>query len=87
MENKKNGKERVFSVELNSKRNLKNVTLTNGSSEGVLFEGIVGELVKATFKEGKILEVIGKNGVLRVDLQENEISKPIEPNSAEVQKR
>jgi hypothetical protein len=60
MENKKNGKERFFSVELNSKRNLKNVTLTNGSSDSVLLEGTVGELVKATFKEGIILEVIGK---------------------------
>ena len=65
MENKTNGKERVFSVELKSKRNLKNITLTNGSSDSVLVEGTIGELVQATFKEGIILEVIGKNGVLR----------------------
>jgi hypothetical protein len=87
MENKKNGEERVFSVELNSKRNLKNVTLTNGSSDSVLVEGTIGELVKATFKEGIILEVIGKKGVLRVDLGENEISKPTDPNSPEVQRQ
>ena len=75
MENKPNSKERVFSVELKSKRNLKNVTLTNGSSDAVLLEGTIGELVHATFKEGVILEVMGKNGVLRVDLGENEICK------------
>ncbi len=45
MQNKPNNKERVFSVELNSKRNLKNVTLTNGSSDTVLVEGTIGELV------------------------------------------
>ncbi len=75
MENKPANKERVFSVELKSKRNLKNVTLTNGSSDSVLVEGTIGELVQATFKEGIILEVVGKNGVLRVDLGEDEIKK------------
>ncbi len=49
MESKTIGKERVFSVELKSKRNLKNVTLTNGSSDGVLVEGTIGELVQAQF--------------------------------------
>jgi hypothetical protein len=84
---KPNEKERVFSVELNSKRNLKNVTLTNGSSDTVLVEGTIGELVHATFKEGVILEVKGKNGVLRVDLGENEIRKPIGQCQPEVQKQ
>jgi len=87
MQIKTSGKERVFSVELKSKRNLKNITLTSGSSDNVLVEGTIGELLYATFKEGIILEVIGKNGVLRVDLQENEISKPTEQNSTEVQKQ
>ena len=68
-------KERVFSVELKSKRNLKNFTLTNGNSDTVLLEGAIGELVQATFTEGIILEVIGKNGVLRVDLREDEIKR------------
>jgi hypothetical protein len=70
-----NIKERVFSVELKSKRNLKNLTLTNGNSDTVLLEGSIGELVQATFTEGIILEVIGINGVLRVDLGEDEIKK------------
>ena len=87
MQIKTSGKERVFSVELKSKRNLKNVSLTNGSSDSVLVEGTIGELLRATFKEGIILEVIGKNGILRVDLQENEISKPTEQNPPEVSKQ
>ncbi|XHH09121.1 MAG: hypothetical protein ACFCUE_00435 [Candidatus Bathyarchaeia archaeon] len=71
-----NLKTRGFSVELKSKRNLKNVTLTNcGSAETVLFEGNIGEFVAAKFAEGIILEVTGKDGVLRVDLEENEIQK------------
>jgi hypothetical protein len=87
MNNKTRAKERVFSVELTSKRNLKNVTLTNGSSDSVLVEGTLGELVRATFKEGIILEVAGKNGVLRVDLGEDEITKTSGQKQPEVKKQ
>jgi hypothetical protein len=80
-------KERVFSIELNSKRNLKNVTLTNGSSDSVPLEGTIGELVHAFFTEGIILEVVGKNGILRVDLWEDEIQKISKENRLEKMKR
>jgi hypothetical protein len=75
MESEMQDKERVFSVELKSKRDLKNITLANGSSDSVLVEGTIGELVQATFAEGIILEVVGKNGILRIDLREDEIKK------------
>jgi hypothetical protein len=84
MENKSINKERVFSVELKSKRNLKNITLTDGSSDSVLVEGTIGELVQATFAEGIILEVVGKKGILRIDLREDEIKKKTEQNRIEV---
>jgi hypothetical protein len=87
MKSKTIGKERVFSVELKSKRNLKSVTLTNGSSDSVLVEGTIGELVHATFAEGIILEVVGKNGVLRIDLGEDEIKKTPEQSQTEVKKQ
>lgn len=80
MKNKASSKERVFSVELKSKRHLKNITLANGSSDSVLIEGTIGELVQVTFAEGIILEVIGKKGVLRIDLGEGEIKKTSQQN-------
>ena len=86
MKSKASSKERVFSVELKSKRHLKNVTLTNGSSDSVLIEGTIGKLVRATFTEGIILEVIGKKGVLRIDLGEGEIKKtPDQPGEVKNQ--
>ena len=87
MKSKTKDKERVFSVELKSRRNLKNVTLTNGSSDSVLLEGTIGELVQATFVEGIILEVVGKKGILRIDLGEDEIKKTTSQNRAEVKKQ
>ena len=87
MKNKIENKEHVFSVELKSKSHLKNVTLTNGSSDSVLVEGTIGELVQATFAEGVILEVVGKKGILRIDLGEDEIKKTTSQNRAKVKKQ
>jgi len=87
MESKTKNKERVFSVELKSKRDLKNVTLTDSSSDSVLVEGTIGELVQATFAEGIILQVVGKKGILRIDLGEDEIKKTTDQNRTEVKKQ
>ena len=66
-------KERFFSVELNSKISLKNVTLSNGNHENVLVEGTIGELQRAEFTEGIVLEVVGDKGILRINLTPDEI--------------
>lgn len=84
MENKTSRKERVFSVELKSKRNLKNVTLTDDSSGNVLIEGTIGELVHARFAEGVVLEVVGNKGVVRLDLGEDDIKKTSEQKQMKV---
>ena len=68
-------KERFFSIELKSKVNLKNVTLTNGDHENVLVEGTIGQLQRAEFAEDVILEVVGDKGVLRINLCQDEIKK------------
>jgi hypothetical protein len=67
-------KERFFSIELQSKANLKNVTLSNGGSqENVLIEGTIGQLRRATFVDGIVLEVVCDKGVLRINITQDEI--------------
>ena len=73
--NKSPEKELSFSVELKSKTNLKNVTLSNGNGENVLVEGSIGHLISAGFVETTILEIIGDRGVLRINLEKNEIKE------------
>ncbi len=86
MENNTN-KTRLFSVELKSKANLRSIMMTNGNStEGVMIEGVLGELLKARFAEEIILEVIGTNGILRVDLRASEITKLKLENETEGEK-
>ena len=73
MEMPARNKERSFSIELKSKTHLKNIAMTNASFEGVLIEGMLGELQQVRFAEGIILEVVGSNGILRIDITEDEI--------------
>ena len=71
----KDGKdELVFTVELKSRGNVKNVTLSNGA-QGVLIEGTLGALKRAEFVEDVVLEVTGDNGVLRVDLAKEDLAE------------
>ena len=71
--------ERFFSIELKSGLNLKNITLTNEGQQNVLIEGSIGELQRAEFSEGIILEVIGDKGVLRINLALDEINQKEKP--------
>jgi len=75
MEYKKGNKERVFSIELKSRRDLKKASIANGKDEGVYLEGTIGELIYARFEENILLEIAGKEGTLRVDLEQGEIKK------------
>lgn len=65
----------VFSVELKSKRHVRNISISNEARDRVLFEGDLGELEEVAFIGGSMLEVRGTNGVLRVELGHGEMEK------------
>ena len=44
----------------------------------MLFEGSLGELTKISLAEGDVLELIGVNGILRVDLSEEQLREVLE---------
>ena len=70
-------------MELKSKVNLKNITITNGGHENVLVEGTIGNLQHAVFNDDLVLEVIGDKGVLRINLTPDEIkTKPNQSKEA-----
>lgn len=69
-----NGKgERVFTIELMSKGDVKNVSLDDG--DRVFIEGSLGTLKQAHFVEDLVLEVIGSNGQLRIDLGVKDVQR------------
>ena len=69
------GKERVFTVELHSKSDVKNLVVQNGIQRTVI-EGTIGALKHADFVEDTVLELVGTRGVLRVDLAREDLAKP-----------
>ncbi|HTY74105.1 MAG TPA: hypothetical protein VMD05_00900 [Candidatus Nanoarchaeia archaeon] len=79
-------KERSFSVELKSRANLKNITLNTDIQENAVIEGTIGKLEHAGFVEDSVLEVTGRKGVLRIDINETEIKRKgtnVQDNSAQ----
>jgi len=67
--------EHSFSIEMKSKRHVKHISLSNESQDRVLFEGFLGRLKEISMVEGAVLEVKGVNGVLRIDLSEDELRR------------
>ncbi len=71
-----NGEDRLsFSVELKSKKFVKNFTLSHKGREEVLIEGALGELEEIGIMEDAILLIHGSHGTLRVDITEDELRK------------
>lgn len=62
-----------FSVEMKSKKHVRHMSVSNKAHDRVLFEGSLGELVELSMIEGSVLEVRGANGVLRIDLSEDDL--------------
>jgi len=60
---------------MKSKRHVKNISISNETHDRVLFEGDLGDLEEVAFIGGSMLEVTGTNGVLRVELGEDETRK------------
>ena len=64
----------TFSIELKSKEYLKRVAIPSEAGDTVLIEGFLGELEAVDLVEGVMLEIKGANGILRMDLNEEELN-------------
>ena len=65
----------AFSIELKSKEFLRNVMISNRTGETVLVEGFLGKLEELSLIESAMLELRGSNGILRIDIKEDELKK------------
>ena len=72
----------MFSIELTSKNFVKRLAIPSDSDDKVLIEGFLGELKEIGITEGIILEIQGTNGILRIDLSEEELRKLLPPTKA-----
>jgi len=65
----------TFSVEMKSKTHVRTISISDEAHDRVLFEGDLGRLLKVSLIEGYSLEVIGANGVLRIEITENVLKR------------
>jgi hypothetical protein len=69
----KTKKKGFFSVEIESKKHLTNVSISNKPHERVVIEGYLGELSEIEMIEDVLMQFKGANGVLRIDLSKDEL--------------
>ena len=67
---------RTFSIELRSAKTLRSASFVHGSDGEVEIEGTLGTLESVSFPEGMVLQIVGSEGTLQVDLEQDEIPRP-----------
>ena len=67
--------EHSFSIEMKSKNHVRHISVSNESRDRVLFEGFLGSLQDLSMVEGRVLEIKGTNGILRVDITEGDLRR------------
>ncbi len=71
----KKTEEHSFSIEMKSEQAVRRMSFFDKENDHVFFEGFLGELKNVSMVEGLMLEVEGNNGVLRLDITQQEIEK------------
>jgi len=66
-------KKGFFSVEIESKKHLTNVSISDKPHQRVLIEGFLGELSEIEMIENALIQFKGANGVLRIDICKDEL--------------
>ena len=77
MKSNNNNREHTFSIEMESKNSLKSINLSEGTKETVLIEGNLGALQMVVLHEDALLEVIGIQGTLRLDMDKQTLESCI----------
>jgi hypothetical protein len=73
--------EHGFSVEMKSKEYVKNMSISDEAHDSVLFEGNLGQLLELSLVEGDVLEFTGVNGVLRINLTDEQLQRVLSRKS------
>ena len=64
----------MMSIEMISKKYVKEISLSNESRNRVYFKGFLGDIVELSFINGGMLEIKGVNGTFRIDLSTEELN-------------
>ena len=71
-------------VELKSKNHVQSISISDESHDRVLFEGDLGKLLHVSIIESRALELIGENGVVRVEIDEDVLQRVLKSKAREL---
>ena len=71
-------------VELKSKKYVKSVSISDEAHDRVLFEGDLGKLLQVSIIERNALELVGENGVVRVEIDETVLQRVLKRKTREL---
>ena len=74
----------LFSVEMESKKHVRSISISNEAHDRVLFEGDLGNVLGVSIIEGSALELVGRNGVLRIEITEELLQRVLESPGREL---
>ena len=81
----KRAKEHSFSVEMKSERCVRKISFLDEENGHVFFEGFLGDLESIALVEGVMLEIEGRNGVLKLDITRQEIEKCLSTENTNIE--
>jgi hypothetical protein len=73
--------EHSFSIEMTSERSVRRMSFLDENGH-VFFEGFLGELKNISIVEGVMLEIEGRNGVLKLDITQRDMEKCLAEKNA-----
>jgi hypothetical protein len=71
-------------VELVSKNHVRSISISDEAHDRVFFEGDLGRLLEVSIIEGSALELIGENGVMRMEIDEDMLRRVLESPDREL---
>ena len=66
----------TFSVVLNRKEHVRNLSISENINEKVFIEGDLGEFIRLDLVEDVLLQIQGENGTHRIEIPEGALRKP-----------
>ena len=63
---------------MKSKKHVRSISISDEAHDRVLFEGDLGRLLEVSIIERSALEIVGKNGVLRIEIDEDVLQRVLE---------
>ena len=63
---------------MGSKKHVRNISISNQAHDRVLFDGDLGRLLEVSIIECSALEIVGENGVLRIEIDEDVLQRVLD---------